>query len=71
MTTARPDPSPQAAHPLAVQDMTRILSCLQETGAGTTAEIARTLRLTVARVNGLLMDLQKQGLVQVDHCTTL
>ena len=60
---------PQAAHPLAAQDMTRILTYLQSS-SGTTAEIARALRLTVNRVNGLLMELQKQGFVQVDRCTT-
>lgn len=69
MMTAHPDPSPQATHPLAAQDMTRILAYLQKTPA-TTAEIARALRLTVARVNGLLMQLREQGLVQVERCTT-
>ncbi len=73
MTTAlshsSPHPSPQAAHPLAVQDMVRILGYLQNCPA-TTAEVARALRLTVARTNGLLLDLREQGLAQVDRCTT-
>lgn len=49
--------------------MVRILGYLQNCPA-TTAEVARALRLTVARTNGLLLDLREQGLVQVDHCTT-
>ena len=65
MTTVQP----QAAHPLAVQDMARILACLQNRPA-TAAEVARALRLTVSRANGLLLQLRAQGLVQVDHCTT-
>lgn len=60
---------PQAVHPLAVQDMTRILAHLQN-GPATAAEVARALRLTVPRTNGLLMDMEKQGLIQVDRCTT-
>lgn len=59
----------QAAHPLAAQDMARILAYLQN-HPGTAAEMACALRLTVNRTNGLLLDLREQGLVQVDHCTT-
>lgn len=65
MTTVQPP----AAHPLAVQDMARIRGYLQNRPA-TAAEVACALRLTVARVNGLLLDLDQQGFVRVDHCTT-
>lgn len=60
--------SPQAHHPLAIQDMERILACLQK-NPGTSVEIARALRLTVNRVNGLLLELRAQGLVHAPSCT--
>jgi len=61
--------TPQAYHPLATPDMGRILAYLQQ-NPGTTAEIARALRLTVNRVNGLLLDLRTRGLVHAPSCTT-
>ncbi len=60
--------TPQARHPLAAQDMVRILAFLQK-NPGTSVEIARALRLTVNRVNGLLLELRTQGLVYAPSCT--
>lgn len=60
--------TPQARHPLAARDMGRILVYLQKNTA-TSVEIARALRLTVNRVNGLLLELRAQGLVYAPSCT--
>ncbi len=61
-------PPPKTHHPLATQDMRRILAYLHQ-NPGTTAEIARALRLTINRVNGLLLDLRAQGRVHAPSCT--
>ncbi|OCX71965.1 MarR family transcriptional regulator [Acidithiobacillus thiooxidans] len=49
-------------YPLMAQDMQRVIAYLQK-GPATTGEIIRALRLTVIRVNRVLVELREQGLI--------
>ncbi|PKY10328.1 hypothetical protein B1757_10225 [Acidithiobacillus marinus] len=58
---------PQSVQLLGAQDQARVLEYL-ENSSRTAAEIARAIPLSVNRVNGLLLDLEKHGKAHVDHC---
>lgn len=53
---------------LATQDRSRILKCLQQESM-TTHEIAVRVRLTLPRVNSLVHELHREGLIHAPRCT--
>ncbi|MHB8201975.1 MAG: hypothetical protein ACYDD9_14325 [Acidithiobacillus sp.] len=51
------------------QDGDRVLQCLQG-GPKTASEMATLLHLSVPRTNGLLLELNRRGIIHAPRCTT-